>query len=253
MSNGMANTPPKRKGSSLWLVLWVVLLAGGGAAYFLQQNPEWSEKLTEKLAALQKPGEVQPQPAQAPAPARQAPSFDAVSAEGGMLVAAGKAEPSATVLLLNGGQTLGEAKADENGEWLITLEQPLPAGPYNLSLLAVDPKTQARVPGRRGYALTVAPQERKAPAQTVAATGAQPGAKPASASVSTSAPAAQQQPNKPAPVAAVKPGDTLWGIAEQYYGKGAGARYGEIAGANKDRIKNPNLIFPQQQFEIPGK
>ncbi len=255
MSNGMANTPAKRKGSSLWLGLWLVIFAAGGAAYFALQNPELTEKLTEKLAALQKPAEVQPQPAPAPAPARQAPSFDAVSADGGMLVAAGKAEPGATILLLNGGQTLGEAKADENGEWLMTLEQPLPAGPYDLSLLSIDPKTQARVLGRRSYALTIAPHERKAPAQTVAATTAQPGTKPAAASASTSAStaAAQQQTGKPAALAAVKPGDTLWGIAEHYYGKGAGERYNEIAGANKEKIKNPNLIFPQQQFEIPGK
>ena len=52
---------------------------------------------------------------------------------------------------------------------------------------------------------------------------------------------------------AVKTGDTLWAIAEQYYGRGMGARYGEIASANKDQIKNPNLIFPNQQFAIPGK
>ncbi len=246
MGNGMANTPPKRKGSgSLWLVLWLVILAGGGVAYFLQQNPEWTDKLTDKLASLQKPGEVQPQPAPgpapSPAPALKAPSFDAVSAAEGMLVVAGKAEPGATVLLMNGGQTLGEVKADENGEWVLTLEEPLPPGPYNLSLLSIDPKTQVRVASKSSYALTIAPYERKAPAVAAAA--------PADAALPGSAPAAE----KPAPVAAVKRGDTLWGIAEQYYGKGAGMRYTDIAGANKGKIKNPDLIFPQQQFTIPKK
>lgn len=46
----------------------------------------------------------------------------------------------------------------------------------------------------------------------------------------------------------VVPGDTLWGIAERYYGNGA--RYPEIAAANG--VQNPNLIFPGQTFLIPG-
>jgi nucleoid-associated protein YgaU len=43
-------------------------------------------------------------------------------------------------------------------------------------------------------------------------------------------------------------GDTLWDIAEHYYGDPR--RYPEIAAAN--RIPNPDLIFPGQVFVIPG-
>lgn len=46
----------------------------------------------------------------------------------------------------------------------------------------------------------------------------------------------------------VQPGDTLWGIAVQFYNDGT--RYPEIAAANG--IENPNLIFPNQNFVIPG-
>lgn len=45
----------------------------------------------------------------------------------------------------------------------------------------------------------------------------------------------------------VVPGDTLWGIAQLYYGDGT--RYPEIAAANG--IENPNLIYPGQVFIIP--
>lgn len=45
----------------------------------------------------------------------------------------------------------------------------------------------------------------------------------------------------------VVPGDTLWGIAVQFYHDGT--RYPEIAAANG--VENPNLIFPGQVFIIP--
>ena len=51
-------------------------------------------------------------------------------------------------------------------------------------------------------------------------------------------------------MAAVKRGDTLWAMAHRFLGKGI--RYGEIAGANKEQIKNPNLIYPNQQLAIPA-
>ena len=240
MANDLVNTQPGRKGTNPWVVVVFLLAAIGGAAYLGLQDIDWKGK----LASLTQPP-VQPPAAQAPAPASiMAPSFDAVSADGGMLVAAGKAQPGATILLQSGGQTLGEAKADENGDWVVMQERALPAGPYELSVIAVDPNTQTRVAGRKSYALTVAPSNKKAqaPVQSAAAT-------PNSAATASGA-GAQQSKNQ-VPVAAVKPGDTLWAIAEHYFGKGMGTRYEEIAGANKDQIKNPNLIFPNQQFKIP--
>ncbi len=48
----------------------------------------------------------------------------------------------------------------------------------------------------------------------------------------------------------VKRGDTLWGIAKRYYGNGR--LYTKIFSANRDKIKNPNLIYPGQKFIIPN-
>lgn len=44
-------------------------------------------------------------------------------------------------------------------------------------------------------------------------------------------------------------GDNLWAIAKKYYGDGS-LMYG-IYNANKDKIKNPNLIYPNQVLTIP--
>lgn len=47
----------------------------------------------------------------------------------------------------------------------------------------------------------------------------------------------------------VKAGDSLWAIAAKYYGKGS--EYSKIAGANTDKISNPNLIHPGQVLTLP--
>lgn len=47
----------------------------------------------------------------------------------------------------------------------------------------------------------------------------------------------------------VKRGDCLWNIAKKYYGNGA--RYVDIYNANRDKITNPNLIYPGQVLSIP--
>lgn len=44
-------------------------------------------------------------------------------------------------------------------------------------------------------------------------------------------------------------GDTLWHIAKRYLANGA--KWKEIYNLNKDKIKNPNLIYPGQVFKIP--
>lgn len=47
----------------------------------------------------------------------------------------------------------------------------------------------------------------------------------------------------------VKRGDTLWALAKKYYG--AGAKYPTIYNANKDKIKNPDLIQIGWVLKIP--
>jgi nucleoid-associated protein YgaU len=47
----------------------------------------------------------------------------------------------------------------------------------------------------------------------------------------------------------IKPGDSLWKIALKFYG--SGAYWPRIYNANKEKIKNPTLIFPFQRIVIP--
>ena len=51
--------------------------------------------------------------------------------------------------------------------------------------------------------------------------------------------------------ATIQPGFTLWKLAELKYG--FGMRYVQIFEANRDSIKDPDLIYPGQVFQIPEK
>ena len=50
-------------------------------------------------------------------------------------------------------------------------------------------------------------------------------------------------------VRTVQPGSTPWAIAKESYG--AGIEYFKVFEANKERIRDPDLIYPGQVFEIP--
>jgi len=50
-------------------------------------------------------------------------------------------------------------------------------------------------------------------------------------------------------VVTVQPGNTLWGISRSNYGEGL--MYVHVFEANKDRIRNPDLIYPGQVFTVP--
>ena len=68
------------------------------------------------------------------------------------------------------------------------------------------------------------------------------------------APAAAPADAAPAPTPApititVQPGMTLWAIARENFGQGV--MYVQVFEVNRDKIKDPNLIYPGQVFTIP--
>lgn len=52
------------------------------------------------------------------------------------------------------------------------------------------------------------------------------------------------------PRVVVQPGNSLWRIAQGTYGQGI--RYAIIYNANRDQIRDPDLIYPGQVFVLPG-
>jgi nucleoid-associated protein YgaU len=72
----------------------------------------------------------------------------------------------------------------------------------------------------------------------------------ATAPEAPAAPQADAEVASIAPVSVtVQPGFTLWGIAQERYGDGV--FFVQVFEANRDKIKDPNLIYPGQVFTVP--
>ena len=74
--------------------------------------------------------------------------------------------------------------------------------------------------------------------------------------LATEAPETLAAPDPDSPAAAqpvravtVQAGDTLWAISQERYGDGF--LYVRLFQANRDNIRNPDLIYPGQVFTVP--
>ncbi len=64
-------------------------------------------------------------------------------------------------------------------------------------------------------------------------------------------PEAPASPATKAVIVTVQPGFSLWRIARENYGEGI--LYVKVYEANKDQIRDPDLIYPGQIFTVPGE
>jgi LysM domain len=134
--------------------------------------------------------------------------------EHGKIRLSGNAPPGATVRLYVDNHMAGEAVAKPDGQWSLSAGDMVGAGTHRLRLdqLAPDGKVAARLD--RSFTRE----------QLVAA-------------------------DLPAGHIAIRPGQNLWTIARQTYGQGV--RYTVIYAANREDIRDPDLIYPGQVLALP--
>ncbi len=234
------------------------------------------------LAATEKQAATLPDlaPSKPAALANSGPSFDVARVDDdGVAVIAGRAAPGARVELLRDGTPLDSAVADASGQFVMTPPK-LPGGKYELSLRAKSPdgsvaQSQRTVP----VALAEAPQP---PPRLASADKDALAVRPAAAPKAESKIEARIEPKSDSrsdsrpdsksstALAAVTPaepptgtlaasgasrvvsrGDSLWALSRRAYGDGA--RYDLIFSANRDKIRNPDLIYPGQTFVLPKR
>jgi nucleoid-associated protein YgaU len=214
-------------------------------------------------------------PSEAAVRDQSSPSFDIARVEAsGEAVIAGRAAPGATVDLLRGEERLDRAVADQSGEFVM-LPPRLPAGSYVLTLSArlpdgtvtsskhgaavtvddVGPSTRA-AQSRAEYAPETATQQRPSPEPRLPTDKPREsgGLRPAHALHANAVPAegaSSRVVGRAISSKVVFPGDSLWRISRITYGDGS--RYALVYRANRDRIRNPNLIYPGQTVVLPVK
>ena len=123
---------------------------------------------------------------------------------------------------------------------------------------AQDTVALAEAPAQ-SQAAEPAPVEETAPGPSASTTEPAPETAAPAASETAAAPEATAAPQAdpapalpetPVPVTVtVQPGFTLWGIAQERYGDGV--LYVQVFEANRDKIKDPDLIYPGQVFSVP--
>lgn len=126
---------------------------------------------------------------------------------------------------------------------------PAPAAPEPVAEAVAEVLAEDRAAAEAPVA-PAEPQVAEPAAPSVVAAAPEPvAAEPASAPAPVAAPEAAPAP--PAMVTiTVQPGHSLWRIARDNYGEGV--MYVQLFDANKDKIKDPDLIYPGQVFTIPA-
>jgi nucleoid-associated protein YgaU len=172
----------------------VLIIAAIALNYMLTKSAdeETAPAVTQAPAVTTEttPNEPASEPA-TDAPAITNPSFDVVRiGPDGNAVIAGRAEPNSTVRIREGEEVIGEATADERGEWVVLPNKPLASGDRELSLEAED--ATGNVSKADDKVVVLIPEE-KAPAATSEQSG-ENGETTGTAGATDSEPASEKQP-----------------------------------------------------------
>jgi len=132
----------------------------------------------------------------------------------GSLIVSGRADAKALINIYLGDVFIGRATANEQGLWRISPEKIIEPGLYELRADQVDEKGKVIVRISMPFSKADPTTNMKSERNVI-----------------------------------VQPGNSLWRLAYKAYGKGT--QYTTIFLANKDQIKDPDLIYPGQVFAMP--
>jgi nucleoid-associated protein YgaU len=223
-------------------------------AVALESSP--TDRPVVALVTPDKPTIVLSQPAE-PKPMAGAVVVEAVETEpGGKLHVSGQARPGAAVRLYLNDSFVASVTAGADGRFAITINEGVAPGSYRVRLDEVGSnsgavRARAEVPFNVPDTMATA----SVPAQV---TASKPSDIVAAQPPRLAAAIATILPGEGSPSTVVVPkivtttvsrGDSLWRLSRNTYG--VGTRYAVIYKANREQIRNPDLIYPGQIFVLP--
>jgi nucleoid-associated protein YgaU len=180
--------------------------------------PEPREQPTVAATAIVGPEGVEAAPTGAAATSRNVTLASISYAEEGEITLAGLGSAGAVLRAYVDDAFAREVEVGEDGRWSMELGE-VAAGIYRLRIdqLGADGRVASRVetPFQRDYPQAPLPRPGSGPAGTVT----------------------------------VQPGNNLWTLARLHYG--SGILYTQIFTANRESIRDPDLIYPGQIFAMP--
>jgi nucleoid-associated protein YgaU len=219
---------------------------------------EPSQGVTAETPSAAKPAE---EPKNAPVVFKSMDYRD-TGADSGKVALSGTGEPGARIFLYIDETPLGEVSVGSDGNWAFEADKKLGTGEHKFRADGIEESTRAVV-----SSATIGIVRMEPPRDEVAAAPAAPTPPPAAeAEPEAATPPPEQETaaaeeTKPAEkraerkrhrpkVYTVRRGDTLWEIAEAYYG--GGWHYRAIVRDNRRKIRDPHWIYPRQKFHIPA-
>ena len=156
--------------------------------------------------------------------------------DSGDIVFSGKSDPQKNVRLYVDNKHLGDTVANTTGVWMFRDKKNIKSGQHQLRADTISPSgkvtERASVPFFRA--------DKKKVSKLLASRQADTNVEPATS----------EDTDKMVSNVVIQPGNNLWNIARVIYGKGVA--YTTIYEANKQQIRNPDLIFPGQILNTPG-
>ena len=217
-------------------------------------EPQATERPVVALMTPDKPTVVLSQPGSSAKPgAASAVVVEAVEVDaGGKFHVSGQARPNTPVRLYLNEALVASVTSGDDGRFAITINEGVRPGSYRVRLDEMEAKS-GKVSARAEVPFNVPDKVATGSVADTSKRAESGGGPQLAAAGNATVPGGSSSAVVVPKIATttVSKGDSLWRLSQ--INLGAGTRYAVIYKANKEQIRNPNLIYPGQIFVMPAK
>lgn len=217
-------------------------------------EPQATDRPVVALMTPDKPTVVLSQPGSAKPGAASAVVVEAVEVDaGGKFHVSGQARPNTAVRLYLNDAPVASVTSGADGRFAVTINEGVRPGSYRVRLDEVEANS-GKVSARAEVPFNVPDKVVTGSVAEAAASKRSESGGPQLAAAGGTGVSGGSSSTVVVPrisTTTVSRGDSLWRLSQLTYG--AGTRYAVIYKANKEQIRNPNMIYPGQILVMPAK